>query len=55
MNHYTLTLKSDNGKHKLGVVARNYQSAIAQVMNAENCPESAIIKIVRQDKPQKGD
>ena len=45
MNKYTLTLEHDGGVQKLTVYAKNFQSAIQQVINAEGCPERAIINI----------
>jgi hypothetical protein len=45
MKTYTVTLTHDNGTVKIKVVAINEQSAKEQVMSAENCPESAIVKV----------
>ena len=42
MNKYKAVLMHDDGKITINVYARNYQSAIQQIMNNENCPESAI-------------
>lgn len=42
MNKYKAVLMHDDGRTTLTVYARNYQSAIQQIMNNENCPESAI-------------
>lgn len=42
MNRYKAVLKHDDGKFELTVYARNFQSAIQQIMNNEKCPESAI-------------
>lgn len=42
MNKYKAVLMHDDGKTTINVYARNYQSAIQQIMNNENCPESAI-------------
>ena len=44
-NRYKAVLKHDDGKFELTVYARNYQSAIQQIMNNEKCPESAIISL----------
>ena len=45
MNKYKAVLMHDDGKTTLTVYARNYQSAIQQIMNNEKCPESAIISL----------
>ena len=42
MNKYKAVLMHDDGRTTINVYARNYQSAIQQIMNNENCPESAI-------------
>lgn len=42
MNRYKAVLNHDDGKFELTVYARNFQSAIQQIMNNEKCPESAI-------------
>ena len=42
MNRYEFELEHDNGEAKVIIIARNIQSAVAQVINAEGCPESAI-------------
>ena len=42
MNKYKAVLMHDDGRTTITVYARNYQSAIQQIMNNENCPESAI-------------
>lgn len=52
MNKYKLTVEHDGGKFKVNVYAKNYQSAIQQVMNAENCPENAITAIKVKYKKQ---
>ena len=45
MNKYKAVLMHDDGRITLTVYARNYQSAIQQIMNNEKCPESAIISL----------
>ena len=45
MNKYTFTLEHDNGKDKVSVYAKNLHSAIAQILNNEDCPERAILNI----------
>lgn len=42
MNKYKAVLMHDDGRTTLTVYARNYQSAIQQIINNENCLESAI-------------
>ena len=45
MNEYRLTLTHDNGKIKIRTWATDEESAINNVMKAENCPRCAIIKV----------
>ena len=45
MNKYKAVLMNDDGRITLTVYARNYQSAIQQIMNNEKCPESEIISL----------
>jgi hypothetical protein len=45
MNEYKFTLLHDNGKSKIKTIANNLDSATQKILNAENCPESAIINI----------
>jgi nitrate reductase NapAB chaperone NapD len=45
MKNYKITLKHDKGKINLIVKASNEEEAINKILNAENCPKSAIIKI----------
>lgn len=45
MRQYKFTIEYDGGTHKLTTMARNLSSAIQLVMNAEKCPERAIINI----------
>ena len=42
MNSYEFELEHDKGKANVVIIARNFQSAIQQIMNNEKCPESAI-------------
>jgi len=42
---YILTLKSDQGKHKLKVQADNEEQAIDKACKAENAPRCAIISV----------
>lgn len=43
---FVATLRHDDGKIRLKVVSLNGEKgAKAQIMAAENCPESAIVKI----------
>lgn len=43
MNKYKAVLMHDDVRTTSTVYARNYQSAIQQIMNKEKCPKSAII------------
>lgn len=45
MNQYTFTISSDQGKHKVSTIAKNLQSALQRLINAEKCPEGAILNI----------
>jgi len=45
MTKYTVTVAHDKGKTKIATWAENEQSAIEQVMKAENCPRSAIVSV----------
>jgi hypothetical protein len=45
MKTYKIKLQHDNGKVNLIVKAENQEDAIKKVLNAENCPRSAILKI----------
>lgn len=47
---YHATLKHDNGKTKIVVLATSIDSAKEKIINAENCPDSAILKIISNDK-----
>lgn len=50
MNTYTLTLESDNGKHKIKTVATSFEAAKIIIMKAENCPESAISPYFKENE-----
>lgn len=45
MNTYTITVKHDNGNYKIKTYAHSVEVAIRDIMEAENCPVSAIGKI----------
>jgi len=45
MKQYKFTIQYDGGTHKLSTVAKNLASALQLIMNAEKCPEGAIINI----------
>jgi hypothetical protein len=45
MNEYKFTIKYDGGTHKLTTRAQDLSAALHLVMNAEKCPERAIINI----------
>lgn len=42
MKKYEIEVKHDNGSFKITVTARNIEAAQKMVMNAENCPPSAL-------------
>jgi hypothetical protein len=44
-HNYVVTVKHDNGKARIKVSAMNLDSAKKMVMEAEGCPESAIVSI----------
>lgn len=45
MKAYHLQLQHDNGIQNITTSATSYQNAIEKVMEAEGCPEHAILKI----------
>ena len=45
INMYELTLRSDDGLRKITTSASNPEQAIKQVCDAENAPQSAVIKV----------
>lgn len=45
MKHYKFTIISDQGTHKVSTIAKNLASALQRIINAEKCPEGAIINI----------
>lgn len=45
MKNYKFTIKYDGGTHKLSTVAVSLEQALIAVMNAEKCPEGAVINI----------
>ena len=45
MKFYTFTLEHDTGKINITTAASNLAEAIRLIETAENCPESAILKI----------
>ena len=51
---YLVTLRHDNGTHRLKVVSLSgKQGAIRQVTATEHCPECAIVDIKRIDNNKK--
>jgi hypothetical protein len=44
---YRITIKHDNGKVTLTVTASDIKTAIDKVLQAENCPLQAIIKVIK--------
>lgn len=45
MNEYKFTINSDQGTHKVSTIAKNLASALQLLLNAEKCPEGAVINI----------
>lgn len=45
MYKYKFTIKHDQGVHKLFTVAKDVVTALKLIMDAEKCPERAIINI----------
>lgn len=52
MRSYAISLKHDTGRFTLEVMADGIDAAIAQVMNAENCPRSAITLVYNNTKKE---
>ena len=50
MRWYVITVKADNGLYRLKTIATSEDMAKMIVLKAENCPESAIVKIEEQMK-----
>lgn len=48
MQTYIITVKHDAGKIRITTAATSEETAITQVMIAENCPRSAIIDARRK-------
>ena len=53
MKTYRLTLKHDTGKIRIKTTAENKETAINIIMQFENCPRSAIVKIEHLKTPLK--
>ena len=49
MKTYIFTLQHDDGKVMIRAIAADYESAKKQILESENCPESAIIDCVNQN------
>lgn len=47
METFIFTLRHDTGKFRLTVYASNMNAAFDQVMKAEGCPRSAILKVTQ--------
>lgn len=45
MKEYIFTIVHDKGKHKITTYAQTLSQALVAIMNAERCPERAIINI----------
>ena len=54
MHTYYITVKHDNGKFKVKATATDEAAAKQQVMDFENCPERAIIKIELKEGNENG-
>lgn len=50
MKTYCVTVKHDNGKCRISLMAQNEDAAKRMIMKAENCPECAIQKIEVSNK-----
>ena len=46
MNTFIVTVEHDNGTINIRVTATNKEFAKSKIMKVENCPESAIVKVV---------
>lgn len=47
MKTYIITVEHDNGETRIRVTARSKKVAVAIIMEAEGCPESAIKSVSR--------
>ena len=47
MTKYTALLFHDKGRFSMTVNARNWKQAVKSICSSENCPESAIKKMVK--------
>ena len=45
MKQYKFTIKYDGGTHKLTTTASSLEQALKIIMDAEKCPEGAVINI----------
>ena len=45
MNEYTFTIHHDKGTHRIKTFAPSLSSALERILNAEKCPERAVINI----------
>lgn len=45
MKEYIFTIVHDNGKHRIKTYAQTLSDALKAVMNAERCPERAVVNI----------
>lgn len=49
---YCATIKSDTGKYKLWLSAQNEYAATMLIQVCQECPKSAILKLVERTKKQ---
>lgn len=45
LNEYKFTINSDQGKHNVSTTATDLATALRLLMNAEKCPEGAVLNI----------
>ena len=50
MNEYNFTIQHDKGTHRIKTFAPSLSSALERILNAEKCPERAIVKIKIKSK-----
>ena len=50
MNEYTFTIQHDKGTHRIKTFATSLSSALERILNAEKCPERAIVSIKIKSK-----
>ena len=50
MNEYNFTIQHDKGTHRIKTFAPSLSSALERILNAEKCPERAIVSIKIKSK-----